>query len=62
MHKSFIQLILYILYMQEKTTIAISRDSLLLLHEAKFDFRVNTLEETVRKLLNEHGRARETKI
>jgi hypothetical protein len=48
--------------MQDKTTIAISRDSLLLLHEAKFDFRVNTLEETVRKLLNEHGRARETKI
>ena len=40
--------------MSSKTTIGISRECLSELYNAKFDFRVNTLEETIRKLLSEH--------
>ena len=45
--------------MSTKTTIGISKECLSELYDAKFDFRVNTLEETVRKLLNEHHQKQE---
>lgn len=45
--------------MSTKTTIGISKDCLSQLYDAKFDFRVNTLEETIRRLLDEHRQRQE---
>lgn len=44
--------------MSSKTTIGISRECLSELYNAKFDFRVNTLEEAIRKLLSEHRQSK----
>ncbi len=46
--------ILYILYMSNRTSIAVSKETLEELHSAKFEFRVNTLESAIKGLLEEH--------
>lgn len=45
--------------MSNKTTIGISKECLSELYDAKFDFRVNTLEEAIKKLLAEHREKQE---
>ncbi len=40
--------------MNDKTTIGVTRITWKKLNSAKFDFRVNTLEEALERLLEEH--------
>lgn len=46
--------ILYILYMSNRTSIAVSRETLKELYSAKFELRVNTIESVIKGLLEEH--------
>ena len=44
----------YIYNMKSITSIAIKKDTLERLYSAKFDFRVNTMDETIKLLLKAH--------
>lgn len=56
-HNVYIPFIINIFNMKvinEKTTIGVSRITWEKLNSAKFDFRVNTLDEALERLLEEH--------
>jgi hypothetical protein len=46
--------------MSIKTTIGVSRECLSELYDAKFDLRVNTLEQAILELLKEHNQGKKS--
>jgi hypothetical protein len=46
--------------MSIKTTIGVSRECLSELYEAKFDLRVNTIEQVILELLKEHNQRKKS--
>ncbi len=54
MQTLYILLILYILYMSDKTTVAVSRKCLIELREMRFDLRVETLEQVIENLIEKY--------
>lgn len=50
---------LYIVYMSDRTSVAVSKNTLQKLYSAKFDLRVNTLEEAIEGLIEEHRQKQE---
>ena len=52
---------LYIVYMSDRTSVAVSKNTLQKLYSAKFDLRVNTLEEAIEGLIEEHLQKQEVK-
>ena len=48
--------------MKNVTSIAVSKETLEKLYSAKFDFRVNTMDQTIKLLLNAHEKARKKEV
>ena len=65
-HNIYIELIIIIYNMKltnsNKTSIGVTRKTLERLTSAKFDFRVNSMEETIEKLLKEHESSQKQEV